>query len=93
MWYFYILECKDKTLYAGISSDLVERVIKHNRGKGSKYTKYRRPVKLVYWEKYPDKFSAAKREREIKGWKRIEKQQLIKSKFPSQEKIVLGRSG
>ncbi|HNS32170.1 MAG TPA: GIY-YIG nuclease family protein [bacterium] len=91
MWYFYILECKDKSLYSGISNDLVRRVIKHNSGKGSKYTKFRRPVKLVYWEEFPDKISAAKREREVKDWKRTEKQRLIRSRFPSQE-IITGES-
>jgi|GEM_PF-1215208 len=90
MWHFYIVECKDGTLYSGISSDLVRRIIKHNRGKGSIYTRARRPVKLVYWEEFPDKISAAKREREVKDWRRTEKMQLIKSKFPSQEKKDLG---
>ena len=78
MWNFYILECKDKTLYSGISLDLSARIIKHNKGQASKYTRSRRPVKLVYTEKFPDKVSALKREREVKSLKRIEKLGVVK---------------
>ncbi len=85
MWYFYIVECRDKTFYTGITSDLIRRIIKHNRGKGAVYTRLRRPVKLVYWEEFSDKFSAAKREKQIKSLRRAEKIQFIKSNSPSQE--------
>jgi putative endonuclease len=49
MWYVYILECKDKTFYTGITTDLERRIKEHNNSLlGAKYTKSRRPVKLVY---------------------------------------------
>jgi len=48
MWYVYLLECSDSSLYCGITNDLEKRIATHNSGKGAKYTKVRLPVKL-YW--------------------------------------------
>jgi len=67
MYYVYMLECADGTLYTGITTDLERRLEEHNGSeKGAKYTRARRPVTLVYSEKYPDRSSASKREYEIK---------------------------
>ena len=49
-WFVYIVECSDKTLYTGISTDVDKRINTHNNGKGAKYTKYKLPVKLVYFK-------------------------------------------
>lgn len=80
MNYTYILKCKDNTLYTGYTNDLKKRLEAHNTGKGAKYTKSRRPCKLVYYEEYKDKKDAMKREYEIKQLKRSDKLLLIKSK-------------
>lgn len=78
MGYFvYILSCSDDTYYTGYTNDIESRLLKHNTGKGAKYTASRRPVRLIYSETYPDKQSAMKREAEIKSWTRQEKQTLI----------------
>ena len=77
MWYFYIVECSDHSLYSGISTDLEVRVLKHNEGSASKYTRSKRPVKLVYQEPQPTKSEALKREAEIKCWTRSKKLSLI----------------
>jgi putative endonuclease len=75
----YILECSDTTLYTGITTDLQRRVNEHNNSnKGARYTKVRRPVKLVYFEECCDRSSASKREYEIKQLSRLEKLALIK---------------
>lgn len=67
MYFVYILECADGTLYAGIATDLERRLDEHNNSpKGAKYTRTRRPVKLVYTEAYSDRSAASKREYEIK---------------------------
>jgi len=58
----------------------LERLREHNTGKGCKYTKYRYPVKLVYLEKYANISLAMKREKQIKGWNREKKMELIESK-------------
>lgn len=77
MYSLYILECKDKTLYTGITNDLPKRLKMHNTGKGAKYLRGRLPFKLVYTEKLPNKSSALKRELEVKKMKREEKSALI----------------
>ena len=76
----YIVECSDGTLYTGWTNNLEHRVEAHNVGKGAKYTKSRRPVKLVYFETYSSKEEAMRREWEIKQLSRTEKWKLIKAK-------------
>jgi len=78
-YYVYMVECADGTLYTGIATDLERRVEEHNGSlKGAKYTRTRRPVKLVYSEIYADRSTASKREYEIKKkMRREEKLQLI----------------
>ena len=77
--YTYILECSDKTLYTGWSIDVLERWRCHNLGKGAKYTRARRPCKLVYVEFHTSKHDAMVRECAIKKLSREEKLQLIDS--------------
>ena len=81
MYFVYIVECADGTLYTGISTELERRIQEHNTSeKGAKYTRIRRPVKLVYSESYPNRSSASKREYEIKKkMNRAEKLKLIES--------------
>lgn len=79
MNYTYILECKDGTYYTGWTNNLEKRMKEHNEGKGAKYTKARRPVKLVYFETFESKIDAMKREYAIKQMKRSEKIKLISS--------------
>ncbi len=76
-WFVYILRCKDKSLYTGITTDLKNRVLKHNQGKGAKYTRSRRPVKLVWSEKTKSESSARKKEAQIKNLTRFKKLELI----------------
>lgn len=78
-YYVYILLCKDKTLYTGITNDIENRVLAHNTSKtGAKYTKARRPVNLVYKELLGSKGDALKRECAIKKLTRKMKLLLIK---------------
>lgn len=77
-YFVYIVECHDATLYTGIAKDLDKRIEEHNSSdKGAKYTKHRRPVKLIYSEKSQDRSSASKRELEIKKLTREKKLDLI----------------
>jgi putative endonuclease len=80
-WYFYILKCRDNSLYCGITNNVNERLREHSDGEGAKYTKTRLPVKLIYSEEHPDKSSACRREIEVKGWCR-EKKAALASAFP-----------
>lgn len=61
-YYFYVLLCRDHSFYGGFTNDLAHRLAMHNKGKGAKYTKSRRPVKMIYHEEFADKRLALKRE-------------------------------
>jgi putative endonuclease len=82
MWYCYILECADGSLYTGITTDIKRRVNEHNfsNKKGARYTRLKRPVILKYFETLENQSQARKREAAIKNWKREEKIKLIYSK-------------
>lgn len=72
-----MLQCADDTLYTGITKELKRRVEEHNISeKGAKYTRTRRPVKLVYSEEHRDRSAASKREYEIK--KKMSRSQKLK---------------
>lgn len=77
MYYVYILQCADGTLYTGSTNDPVRRAAVHNSGKGAKYTRSRLPVKLVYQEEAKDWSAALRREAAIKKLTRAEKKTLI----------------
>lgn len=76
-YFVYILECKDKSLYTGYTTDPRRRLYEHNEGKGAKYTRSRRPVKMVYLEKFSSLSQALKREYSIKQLDRNKKLLLI----------------
>ena len=69
----YILVCADGTLYTGWTNDLEKRLAAHNAGKGAKYTRSRRPVRLFYYEEFEEKCEAQRRECEIKRLPREKK--------------------
>jgi putative endonuclease len=76
-YYIYILECRDGSLYTGITTDLVRRLAEHKEGKGSHYTRSRQALKFVFTEGNLSRSQALKREAEIKSWKREKKLKLI----------------
>ncbi|GEO63664.1 GIY-YIG nuclease family protein [Companilactobacillus nantensis] len=78
-YYVYMLLCHDRNFYTGTSNNVEKRVATHNAGKGAKYTKIRRPVKLMYSEELANKSEALKREIAIKKLSRQQKVTLLKS--------------
>lgn len=78
-WYVYIVKCSDNSLYTGITTEIKRRLKEHNNGKGSKSVLGKRPVKLVYSEVAENQVFAAKREWEIKAWRKEKKMLLIQS--------------
>jgi putative endonuclease len=78
MPFVYIVQCADGTLYTGWALDVLARVKVHNAGRGAKYTQMRRPVRLVYSERWPSRAEAMRREREIKRWTRARKEALFR---------------
>jgi len=77
MWYVYMVECADGTLYTGISNDVKKRIEKHNSGKGAKYTRSRIPVTLKWICETDNRSEASKLEYEIKKLTRKAKLKLI----------------
>ncbi len=78
MHYVYIVKCADGTYYTGYTNDLKRRIKQHNEGEGAKYTKGRRPVKLVHSERFKSKSRAMQREYEVKQLTRQKKVEIIK---------------
>ncbi len=77
MWYVYIVQCADRSLYTGIAKDLDARLAQHNAGDGAKYTRARRPVQLVYSERAKGRGLAQQREFAIKRMQTAAKHRLI----------------
>ena len=75
--YTYIVLCRDGTLYTGWTNHLEARIQAHNEGRGAKYTKSRRPVKLVWSRSFPTKEEAMREEWRIKHMSRAQKLELI----------------
>ena len=76
-YFCYIVECADGTLYTGWTTAPIRREKQHNAGRGARYTRQHRPVRLVYIEPQPDRTTAMKREITIKTYSREKKQALI----------------
>ena len=75
-----MLECADGSYYTGWTTDLEQRLVAHNAGRGGRYTRARRPVRLVYWEECPDRRSAQQRELALKRLSRARKLTLVTSR-------------
>jgi putative endonuclease len=82
-WYVYVLRCANGSLYTGVTTDVTRRVKEHNgeggKGKGAKYTKAHRPVKLVYQEIVTSRSEAQIREAQLRKLSKLEKEQLVSS--------------
>lgn len=87
--YTYMLRCADGSLYTGWTNDLEKRLRSHQSGRGAKYTKSRRPVRMVYSEQFETKEEAMRREWQIKQLTRAQKEALIQRKEPDMISILL----
>jgi putative endonuclease len=72
-----MVRCADGTLYTGYAREPREREKVHNSGRGARYTSGRRPVRLVYSEAFDSKNDALRRERQLKGLTRAQKESLV----------------
>lgn len=72
--YFYVVECRDASFYAGYTNQLERRINVHNQGKGAKYTRGRTPVELVYYETFETKTEAMQAEYRFKQLSRKQKE-------------------
>lgn len=78
IWYIYILLCADTSLYTGATNDLNKRFKDHQSGKGGKYTRSHKPLKMIHHETFETKSEALRREAEIKSWSRSKKISILK---------------
>ena len=88
--YFYVLHCKDNSFYGGYTTDLDRRLSEHNEGIGAKYTRAqsRRPLRMIYAEKYETRSEATKAEAAFKKQTRLQKELYLKNggvRFPLDE--------
>ncbi|MBL4694460.1 GIY-YIG nuclease family protein [Candidatus Gracilibacteria bacterium] len=80
MWHLYIVECADKTLYTGVCIDVEKRIDEHNNSKlGAKYTRVRRPVRVVFSCECEDRSDACRKEAAVKKLSRAEKLEVVES--------------
>lgn len=81
-YYAYILASRSRVLYTGMTSDLLQRVYQHRRGMVPGFTRRFKVHFLVYYETTPNSRAAATRERQIKGWSRVKRIELIEATNP-----------
>jgi putative endonuclease len=79
MYLVYILSCVDGSLYTGITTDVERRLAEHNNGTGGNYTRAKRPLRVVYTERHPNRSLASKREAAIKRLSRKAKLELVRT--------------
>jgi len=80
MWSTYILLCQDGTYYTGSTNNVKKRFKDHLEGRGARYTKSHKPVKVIYKIDFVTKSEALKREAEIKSWSKARKEELVRFK-------------
>lgn len=76
-WVVYVLRCRTGQLYTGCTTDLERRVREHNSGTGSRFTRSRLPVTVVYKEELANRSEALRREHAIKAMRRSAKLRLV----------------
>jgi len=86
-WFFYMLRCKDDSIYSGIAVDIEERLKKHNNGTGARYTAVHRPAVLIYWERFNSISAAMRRETQVKRLSKTKKEQLAWRFFDMDVKV------
>ncbi len=78
MWFVYIIQCEDNSFYTGATNNLERRFLEHKNGRGGRYTRSHKPVRIIYSENFTTKSDALKREIEIKNWNRFKKIKELK---------------
>ena len=90
-WFVYIVQCADRSLYTGITTNLLRRIEEHNSSpNGAKYTKARRPVSLVYFEQSESRSKASKREHALKALSPADKRQLVTNSALNCQQLLQG---
>ena len=88
-YYVYIMASRARTLYIGVTNDLERRVLEHKQGRNQGFTARYNVTKLVYYDSTTDVTSAIAREKELKGWRRSKKVELVESVNPEWKDLAL----
>ena len=88
MWFVYVLLCEDDSFYTGATNNLKKRFLEHINGKGGRYTRSHKPIKLIYFEKLPNQSEALIREIQIKSWSREQKISILGLKFTPSDSLA-----
>lgn len=80
MYYVYLIQCSDDSIYTGMTNDTERRFVEHKTKIGGHYTRSHQVEKIIYTEEFRTKSEALKREAQIKGWRREKKLALVKNK-------------
>jgi putative endonuclease len=90
-WFIYIVQCADQSLYTGITTDLLRRIEEHNSSpNGARYTRARRPVRLVYFEQSGSRSTAGQREHALKRLSPTDKRQLVSDSARDCQQLLQG---
>ena len=92
LWFVYILECADRSLYVGITTDLNDRLERHLKGEGAAHTRKLAPQKVIHRERYSSLANAVAQERQIKGWTRAKKLALASGRLDDLRALSRARS-
>ncbi len=91
--YVYILKCSDNSYYIGVTNNLERRFIEHEIGENRNcYTFLRRPLTVVFYEKFNDPLLAIAFEKKLKGWSRKKKEALINENYEALSKLAMNKS-
>ena len=78
MYFVYLIECANGSLYTGITTDVARRFKEHTTGVGGRYTRSHRALRVAYTEQHPSRSAASKREAQIKSWRHAKKLDLTR---------------
>jgi putative endonuclease len=93
-YFVYIMTSNSlSTMYIGVTNDIGRRVFEHRTGEGSEFAHMYRVTRLVYVEEYENPTDAITREKQLKGWKRIRKNELVRSANPDWNDLMPADSG
>jgi predicted GIY-YIG superfamily endonuclease len=92
MFWLYILECRDRSLYVGHTDDLDERMRQHDIGTADSYTASKRPLTLLLAQEFESRYEALVMERQLKGWSRAKKLAYVTGDWNVVSKLSRGKN-
>jgi predicted GIY-YIG superfamily endonuclease len=92
-FWVYMLRCSDDSIYTGHTDELERRIAQHGEGAAADYTRWRRPVRLLWSGTFASREEALALERQVKGWSRAKKEALVGGDFDAVSRLGRSRLG